>query len=84
MSNSCTRAYNLESAGNISGLKTVLKRSQKKLKTCLRMVWKGCEMSTGGMHGVPQKHYSVEIRVSGGRQMTEVMLQLHGSKSSGA
>ena len=47
------------------------------------MVSNDCEMSTGGMvfHNM---HYSVEIKVSGGGQVTEVTLELHGSKSSGA
>ena len=35
-------------------------------------------------HGVPQQHYSVEMKVSGGGQVTRTMSQLHGSRSSGA
>ena len=35
-------------------------------------------------HGVPQQHYSVEMKVSGGGQVTKIILQLDGSRSSGA
>ena len=72
----------MESAGN------------NRIEDCFEMIPKKAQnLSTNGeewlrnvnrRQGIPQQHYSVEIKVPGGRQMTEVVLQFHGCRTSGA
>ena len=34
-------------------------------------------------YGIPQQHYAIKVKMSGGRQTTELVLQPHKSRSSG-
>ena len=77
----CTRAYNMKSARNIS-IEDNVEMLPKKLIAYWWIVRNDWEMLIGGWHSIPQQHYFVEIRMSGGGQVTKITLQLHGSRGS--
>ena len=72
----------MKSAGNISiedRFEVIPEKSQNLSADGEEWFW-----DVNRRHGVPLQYYSVEIKVSGGGQVAKIMLQLHGSRSSGA